>query len=303
MFKKIMSLVLALIVIMSVAMVAVSAAEANADTAADAGAETAAGNKLYFEPKSAGFTNFDKIFCHIWPYDPNDGKEFYSWQSKGEACVDNKDGKWYYDLDAKKVKLEPGVLYCVIFSAKLGQAATGQTYDLFMDSTCIGDTVYCDGTTYENPVDSTQTAIAAFWRGKDKTKLGPVMCVTSIGNLVGTCMARTTNNVAMFEKFLTENLISAQTYAEKEDQAIIDDIAKALGLGKKNVVDAIAKTGVKVKWDESKSPLKDEAVKPGKPVGGGGTQTGQDSTLVFVMLGLMIAAAGAVMFVRKRETA
>lgn len=296
MFKKIMSLVLALIVIMSVAMVAVSAAEANADTAADAGAETAAGNKLYFEPDTAGWKNFKKMYCHIWSVET--GESFFPWQAKGSACV-NKDGKWYYDLDAKKVKLNSGELYCLIFSNENGM----QTYDLLFDATVIGDSAYCDGTTYENPADSSKTCTAAFWRGQNKTKFGPAMCVTSIGNLVGTCMPRTTTNVAMFEKFLTDNLVNAQTFSGKDDQAIIDDIAKALGLGKKNVVDAIAKTGVTVKWDKAKSPLKDEEVKPSNPTGGAGTQTGQDSTLVFVMLGLMIAAAGAVMFVRKRETA
>ena len=299
MFKKIMSLVLAVVVIMSVAMVAASAAEAEADTAADAGAETAVSNRLYFEPETAGWKNFKKVFCHIWVYG---GEDLFQWQAKAEACV-NKDGKWYYDLDAKKVKLEPGVLYCCIFSNENGM----QTYDLLFDSTVLGDSAYCDNTQYENPADSEKKATAAFWRNQNKSKFGPVMCITSIGNLVGTCMPRTTNNVEMFEGFINGTAFtSAQTFSGKDDQAIIDDIAKALGLGKKNVeksVKAAIDAGKTIKWDAAKSTLKDEEVKPGNPTNNNATQTGQDSTLLFVMLGLMIVAAGAVLFVRKRETA
>lgn len=327
MFKKIMSLMLAVLVIMSVVVVSASAAQveiadnsadaiadvaadAGADTSADAGAETAAGNKLYFEPDTAGWKNYKKVFCHLWVYG---GDSFYPWQAKKEACTDNKDGKWYYDLDAKGVTLAPGTLYAVIFSNENGM----QTYNLLMDSTCIGDTAYCDGTTYENPEDSSKTALAAFWRGKNPTQFGPEKCVTSIGNVVGTCVPSTTSAYAMFVDFLVNKLENARTYSGKDDQTLLDDTAAALELGQDDVEAAIKEAGVTVDWKKTESKVEEgsneEAKKPGNTGNGGGstgggnggsgstTKTGPETTVLFVMLGIMMAAAAVVVVARKRE--
>ena len=324
MFKKIMSLMLAVLVIMSVVVVSASAAQveiadnsadaiadvaadAGADTSADAGAETAAGNKLYFEPDTAGWKNYKKVFCHLWVYG---GDSFYPWQAKKEACTDNKDGKWYYDLDAKGVTLAPGTLYAVIFSNENGM----QTYNLLMDSTCIGDTAYCDGTTYENPEDSSKTALAAFWRGKNPTQFGPEKCVTSIGNVVGTCVPSTTSAYAMFVDFLVNKLENARTYSGKDDQKLLDDTASALGIGQDLIEEAIKEAGVTVDWKkaESEAPTKSDPIakEPGKQPGNGGggnggsgstTKTGPETTVLFVMLGIMMAAAAVVVVARKRE--
>lgn len=343
MFKKIMSLMLAIVMVMSFAVIATSAAQveiadnsadavaevaadAAADTGAEAGAETAAGNKLYFEPDTAGWNNYKSVFCHLWVYG---GDSFYAWQAKAEKCVDNKDGKWYYDLDAKGVTLEAGVLYAVIFSNENGM----QTYNLLMDSTCIGDTAYCDGTTYENPEDSSKTATAAFWRNQDPTVFGPEKCVTSIGNVVGTCVPSTTSAQALFEGFLTNNLENARTYSGKDDQTLLDDTAAALDLKQGNVTEAIAATGVTVDWSADKSSLAtgtDESAKvtpSGTTAGGTGSsssssggssssssssssktntstaKTGQETTVLFIMLGIMAAAAAVVVIARKRENA
>ncbi|MBQ6626162.1 MAG: LPXTG cell wall anchor domain-containing protein [Ruminococcus sp.] len=323
MFKKIMSLMLAVLVIMSVVVVSASAAQveiadnsadaiadvaadAGADTSADAGAETAAGNKLYFEPDTAGWKNYKKVFCHLWVYG---GDSFYPWQAKKEACTDNKDGKWYYDLDAKGVTLAPGTLYAVIFSNENGM----QTYNLLMDSTCIGDTAYCDGTTYENPEDSSKTALAAFWRGKNPTQFGPEKCVTSIGNVVGTCVPSTTSAYAMFVDFLVNKLENARTYSGKDDQKLLDDTAAALGIGQDDIEAAIKEAGVTVDWKkaESEAPTKSDPdiKKPGNqspagnngPTSGSTTKTGPETTVLFVMLGIMMAAAAVVVVARKRE--
>lgn len=331
MFKKILSFMLAVMMIMSVVAISASAAQveiadnaadAAADTGADAGADTAAGNKIYFEPDTAGWNNYKKVFCHIWAYG---GDSFFPWQGKKEGCVDNKDGKWYYDLDAKGVTLAPGTLYACIFSNENGM----QTYNLLMDSTCIGDTAYCDGTTYENPEDSSKTALAAFWRGKDPAVFGPEMCVTSIGNIVGTCIPSTTSAYSMFVDFLANKLTNAQTYSGKDDQTLLDDTAKALGLGQDDIEAAIKETGVTVKWTKTESKAEEgsneEAKQPGKkPTTGGGngggnggsngggstgggsgsgTQTGQSETMIYIMLGLMAIAGVAIVVARKRENA
>ena len=235
MFKRIMSVMLAIVMLLSVAMIATSAAQVEiadnsadavaevaadgaADTGADAGADTGAGNVINFKVEGSGWKNFKKVFCHIWEHN---GDDFFAWQAKAEACKDEDgDGIWTYDLDAKGVTLEPGKLYAVIFSNENNM----QTYDLLMDSTCIGDTVYCDlNQSFENPEDSSKTALAAFWTSKDPVAFGPVKCVTSIGNVVGTCIPATTSAQAMFVDFLVNKLENARTYSGKNDQQLLDD--------------------------------------------------------------------------------
>ena len=329
-----MSVMLAIVMLMSVAMIATSAAQVEiadnsadavadvaADGAADTGAEgdvadTGAGNVLNFDfnsaPWNAELTKY--VGCHIWPYG---GESFYAWNSKAERCTDTDgDGIWTYDLDAKGITLEPGTLYAVIFFTSY----EAQTYNLLMGSECIGDTAYCDGTEYENPVDSSKTGLAAFWKGQDPAVYGPEMCVTSIGNVVGTCCPSTTSRQGLFEGFLTNNLENARTYSGKDDQTLIDDTGKALGLYQDDVETGIKNAGVDVAWDKSKSTLetgKNPDAEKNPTTGEGGsnttttsttktgsgstTKTGQETTILFVMLGVMLAAAGVVVLARKER--
>ena len=209
---------------------------------------------IHFDADSAGWNNFKKVFCHIWVYG---GDSFYAWQSKAEGCADaDKDGVWTYDLEAKNIELESGQLYAVIFSNENGM----QTYNLLMGTDCLGDTAYCDGTMYENPEDSSKTAQAAFWKGQDPTVYGPEKCVTSIGNVVGTCVPIYTTSQSMFEDFLINKLENARTYSGKDDQTLLDDTAKALGLKIENVQMAIENTYVYVDWSPYNSTLNGDII-------------------------------------------
>ena len=332
MFKRIMSVMLAIVMLMSVAMIATSAAQVEiadnsadavadvaADGAADTGADgevadTAAANTFNFDANSAGWNNFKKVFCHVWVYG---GDSFYAWQAKGEACTDKDgDGIWTYDLDAKSVTLEAGTLYAVIFSNENGM----QTYNLLAGTDCIGDTAFCDGTTYENPEDSSKTAQAAFWKGQDSAVYGPEKCVTSIGNVVGTCVPSTMSAMDLFVGFLQNNLENARTYSGKDDQTLIDDTAKSLGLYQEDVTKGITDSGVTgIGWDASKSSL-EKGSNPDTETKGDGTtpnnsntsnnssnksgsttKTGQETTVLFVMLGVMLVAAMVVVLARKER--
>ncbi|MDO5124588.1 MAG: LPXTG cell wall anchor domain-containing protein [Eubacteriales bacterium] len=276
MTKKIISLVLALIVVASMGAIAFTA--------------SAASQTIYFEVPS-NWNNYTNIFCHVWVYN---GDALANWQSKKEKCTLESDGRYSYDL-SKVGGIDSSSTYCVIFSADTGV----QTYDTFMGTPCIGDTLYCDGTTYENPVDSSKTALAAFWRNQSRSAYGPVMCVSSIGNLVGTCLAPGETAEGLFNTFLTANLESARTYSGKTDQQIIDDMATSLGLSQKQVDELIKASGISVDWkmEESKAP------EQSKPISTpAATSTGQETTIVFVALGVMIAAAGVILFARKRVT-
>ena len=276
MIKKIMSLVLALVIIASMGVLAFTA--------------SAADQKIYFEVPST-WNNFSKIFCHIWVYN---GDPLANWQSKKEVCKLEADGRYSYDI-SKVGGLSAGETYCVIFSADTGV----QTYDTFMGTACLGDTVYCDGTLYENPMDSSKTALGAFWKNQSRSAYGPVMCVTSIGNLVGTCLAPGETAEGLFNTFLTDNLENARTYSGKQDQQIIDDMANSLGLSQKKVDELIKASGVTVDWkmEESKAPEVDKPLNPNT------TATGQETTVVAIAIVMMIAAAGVIFFARKKVSA
>ncbi|MBQ8057454.1 MAG: hypothetical protein IJ275_03860 [Ruminococcus sp.] len=211
--------------------------------------ETENGNLLHFDVKSAGWTNYKKIFCHIWEYG---GESFFAWQAKGEQCKDeNGDGVWTYDLDARGVYLDSELLYVVIFSNENGD----QTYNLLLHNSVIGGTAYCNGTFYENPADSSKLTQAAFWKNEDETLFGPEKCITSIGNVVGTCVPIVVTPLKMLEHFLINDLENARTYSGKEDQQLIDDIGKGLDLTITDVSEVIKNTGIYPDWTVVKSTL------------------------------------------------
>ena len=276
MTKKIISLVLALIVVASMGAIAFTA--------------SAASQKIYFEVPS-NWNNYTNIFCHVWVYN---GDPLANWQSKKEKCTLESDGRYSYDL-SKVGGISGGETYCVIFSADTGV----QTYDTFMSTACIGDTLYSDGTLYENPQDSSKTALGAFWKNQSRSAYGPVMCVTSIGNLVGTCLAPGETAEGLFNTFLTSNLENARTYSGKQDQQIIDDMANSLGLSQKKVDELIKASGVTVDWkmEESKAPEVDKPINPAT------SATGQETTVVVIAIAMMVAAAGVIFFARKKVSA
>lgn len=245
MFKKFISLVLTLMVLASMAAIAMPATSAAEDTT------------IYFEVPS-NWKNYKKVFCHVWLYG---GASLASWQSKKEACTQVEGNIYSYDIGAKVGGLQDGQLYGVIFSLDTSM----QTYDLLMSTACYGDTVYCDGTQFENPADSNKTATAAYWKNQDKSVYGPIMGITSIGNIVGTCIAPGETASGLFTSFITgDKLASARTYSKKDDQKLIDDIATTLGLSQDQVEKLIADSGVEIDWKkaESEAPMEEQPIKP-----------------------------------------
>ncbi len=205
---------------------------------------------LHFDANTTGWENIKKVYCHIWVYG---GASLAGWQSKKEACTDTDgDGVWTYDLESKGFELEVGKLYAVIFSS-----GNDQTYDLLFDTTVFGDEAYCDGTFYENPADSSKMGQAAFWRGQNPAQYGPVKCITSIGNVVGTCVPSVTTPQDMLEEVLADpaKLENIRTYSMKEDQAIVDDIANGLGLTLEQAAEAVANSGAELAWSAENSTI------------------------------------------------
>ena len=233
--KKFISLVLAMMMLVSCVCISATAADE--------------AQVLHFDANASGWTDFTKVYCHIWAYG---GDSFAPWQSKKSACADTDgDGIWTYDITSKGFEIEEGQLYVCIFSNNAGK----QIYDLLFDSTVLGDTAYGVEFEYENPEDSSKSAQAGFWMNQDPAVFGASMVITSIGNVVGTCVPNVTTAQAVFEEFLanTEKLDNVRTYSGKADQAILDDIAIAMGLTVADIETAIVGTGAVVEWDAAVS--------------------------------------------------
>ncbi len=350
MFKKILSLALVAMLLMSVCAVSFSAAqvEVSADGAASAVAEQGAdsdaasqGAESEKAATGADVIKYDNSVTkwagpvQFYIYDVETGAELIAWGSKKLNGDDEGGDIWSKDVSG--YGLESGKQYCIIFA----DATSGdQTYDLMMDTSCIGDTGKATGNTIENPVDSNKTAKEAKWASNS---LGPRKQVTSIGNVVGETLPANESAYDTFVKFLTNTLSNAKTYkvdtGEKTEQQLIDDTAKALGLGKSDVEKAIAEAKVTTEWSKDKSSLSDESDAGANDKGGSGssdsgssdsgstgssgssgssgsgsssssksgsasnTQTGQTETVLFIMLGVMVAAAGVIFFARKKERA
>jgi len=183
MLKKSISVLLAVLMMVSVLTVGIVTAGAT-----DYSGVTTDSGKLYFDANSTGWDMTDsKIAFYAFPLSDDVATTYKGWGGRRLQGTDaDKDGIW--EFSPTNWKLEDGTQYKIIFAkADKSNAWVAQTYDLYFDTTCLGHIAYCNGTVYENPADSSKTALAAVFDGKDATEFGPVLQVSSIGNVVGTC--------------------------------------------------------------------------------------------------------------------
>ena len=242
-------------------------------------------NKLYFDTNGTGWEmgTKNKVAFHIFGGDIENGLSWGAKKAIGTATA-NQSGIFEIDPVAKLgITLNEGVQYKIIFVRTDGANWTNQTYDLLFTTDCLGHIAYCDGTEYENPVDSSKKTLAAFWKDMDATEVGPVLQISSIGNVVGTCPEEGKTPASIFTDFLTvvDSVTGTTTYVNakkyvvepgtKTDQQLIDDIGTGLGLTKQQVYDAFTNNSVETTWDYTVSTLPGEVVPahthtPGEPV-------------------------------------
>lgn len=191
-------------------------------------------------------------------------------------------GVFEFDPAAKLGTLTDGVQYKLIFVRVDGANWKEQTYDLFFTTDCLGHIAKCDGTFTENPVDSSKKTATAYWDDSiDPTKNGPVKGITSVGNVVGSCIEGGKTDYDLMKEFFTEEKtdfqgktsyqnahgyvceISEASPNYKSEQKLIDDIGEGLSLTKDDVKSILEDEEVQAKlaegpdcsWDYEKSTL------------------------------------------------
>lgn len=194
MAKKILSVLVAVLMVASMATMAIGTASA--------ASPSFSGGTIYWECP----WDVAKIaYCHVYG---SDGTALYDWQTKDEKMTKVEGNKWSYEVPA-------GQFDQVIFSID----TSAQTFDLVMTDDNIGDTAVTDtNTMIENPMDSNKTAAKTTWKSG---KNGPHLGITSIGNLVGEVLCPTESGAQMVANFI-------KNYLTVNPDSVTSDVLKNL---------------------------------------------------------------------------
>ena len=301
MIKKFLSVLLAVMMVVSVMAVGVVTSNAAATDGF-----TPESTKFYFDVEGTGWdmsTTKDKIAFYMAGGDFDteaNPTEPIAWGGKKlvGTATSGQTGIFEFDPAAKVgYKFTPGVQYKIIFAHVNGANWKEQTCSLFFTTDCFGHVAYSDGTEMENDVDSTKKSKTVYWRGIDPEENGPVLAITSIGNVVGSCVEQGKTKYSLFVEFLSEAKtdfqdktcyenahkykceIDPSSAGYKSEQKLIDDIGAGLGLTKDDIKAAFEEdvvksyfetAGISCAWsyDDSTLPAGSSAHThtPGEPV-------------------------------------
>lgn len=228
--KKFISMLLAVIITLSmltVGAVGVSAAETTNKTVSDTSCT------FNFDVNSCGWSTAKFIYCHIYRVDGTGSWPL--WQSKAEKCTYDTSTKIAtYDLaTAQKRDYEmniPATNSCaIIFSSDTGM----ETYPIFVNSSCNGDTVYAPDKTkyYENGFDVEKRAQMVKWKNHD---LGAPKTITSTGKIQGESFAEGDSNVTVMADYMIAY------YQQKRQMSFVGSLLSSLNIGPEETMEAVA---------------------------------------------------------------
>lgn len=174
--KKIISIVLVAVMLISMACVGVVSSSAASDTL----------GKIYFQmPQAwidiAGGARIN-VYAHIWV---NGGEEYFTWQEAAEIMTAEGNNLYSFDITRLPAVTDDGTQpqwNMVIFSFQ-GRGIDGQqTFDTTLYPECIGKTFTVNTDIFlENPMDSNKKGSPAYCEG---TPAGPKLVLSSLGNVV-----------------------------------------------------------------------------------------------------------------------
>lgn len=201
MAKKILSVLIAVLMVASLATMSIGTASA--------AEEHFSGGTVYWE---CPWDVAKVAYCHVYGHHSGD---LYSWQTKNEKMTKVEGNKWSYEIPE-------GPYDQIIFSIDTG----AQTFDLVLTDDCIGKTAVTDtDTMIENPQDSNKSAARTTWDGVDVSVAGPHLAITSIGHIVGEVLCPSESGADMVASFISTYLSIQPEYVTKE--VLADAMSKA----------------------------------------------------------------------------
>ena len=314
-------------------------ADGSSEVSADASSEVEAGNVIKFDVKKSGWNNVKSVFCHIWKADGSG--DWPAWQSKKEKCkYDSSTGIATYDLSktGNTISKSDGRVYCVIFSANTGMQSynaimsgkcigdtlycTGNQLENPEDSekkaneakwennsdcgpekkiTSTGNIIGSAFPEGESDATLLATYLVAYYNDDAKTsltqklldelKVSPVDVMGAVTDRLNATNNEDKNKIApAVEKILSG--CTDPTTGKKADTAKLDSAKK---------------TGAKAAAGSSSNGSSSSSSNGGSSSSGSGSsstgavKSGVETTIVFVMAGLMVSAAGVMFLARKKK--
>ena len=196
------------------------------------------GGVIYFDNSTTKWEGPVQFYI----FDPEAGEQLIAWGSKKLNGTNVGNNIWAYNT-SDYMTLEANKQYCIIFS---DNGSTAYTYDLMMDSNCFGDIGYATGKSTSGAYDSGSSGQDARWTN---SSLGPRLQISEFGEVIGKTCPAYTSPYQLLVDFLSDDLYMARQYSGKDDQTLIDDIKKGLGLSHADVISAIDEAGVTVDWN------------------------------------------------------
>ena len=315
-------------------------ADGSSEVSADASSEVEAGNVIKFDVKKSGWNNVKTVFCHIWKADGSGDWPAWQ-SKKEKCKYDASTGIATYDLSmtGNTISKSDGRVYCVIFSANTGMQSynaimsgkcigdtlycTGNQLENPEDSekkaneakwennsdcgpekkiTSTGNVIGSAFPEGESDVTLLATYLVAYYNDDAKTsltqklldelKVSPVDVMGAVTDRLNATKNPDKDKIApAVEKILSG--CTDPTTGKKPDKDKLDNAKK--------------KSGAKATGGSSSNGSSSSSSNGGSSSSGSGSsstgavKSGVETTIVFVMAGLMVSAAGVMFLARKKK--
>ncbi len=314
-------------------------AEGSSEVSADASSEVGAGNTINFDVKKSGWNNVKTVYCHVWKADGTG--TWPDWQSKKEKCTYNSStGIATYDLSktGNTISKSDGRVYCVIFSANTGMQTynaimsgncigdtlycTGNQIENPEDSEKKANEAQWEKNSdcgAERKITSTGNVVgSAFPEGETDVTMMATYLIAYYNDPAKTDLTQNLLNTLKVSPTQVMGAVTDKLNATNNEKK--DEISKAVEkilssctdptTGKKvdkTQLDNAKKSGNKGSSSSSSSNSGSGSSNGGSSSSGSGSsstgavKSGVETTIVFVMAGLMISAAGVMFLARKKR--
>lgn len=315
-------------------------ADGSSEVSADASSEVEAGNVIKFDVKKSGWNNVKTVFCHIWKADGSGDWPAWQ-SKKEKCKYDASTGIATYDLSmtGNTISKSDGRVYCVIFSANTGMQSynaimsgkcigdtlycTGNQLENPEDSekkaneakwennsdcgpekkiTSTGNVIGSAFPEGESDVTLLATYLVAYYNDDAKTsltqklldelKVSPVDVMGAVTDRLNATNNEDKDKIAP----AVEKILSGCTDPTKGSKKV-----------DKDQLDNAKKTGNKAAGGSSSNGSSSSSSNGGSSSSGSGSsstgavKSGVETTIVFVMAGLMVSAAGVMFLARKKK--